>query len=171
MNKKSNTVPVDTWHKCYSEGWKSLCVNAAFQHPAKFARGLIRRIYQHLSLPPGSLVLDPFGGVALGALDALLSGLTWIGCELEPKFHSLGNDNLAEWAARWGHVPGFGKARLVCGDSRRLRECVSGVLADCVVSSPPFMGAHSGIRDETSMRPPHTTPAYGRDPNGPSAAG
>jgi predicted small metal-binding protein len=43
------------WSGCYDESWKGLIV-----HPAKFSRGLIRRIYQHLRdeyhLPRGGIV-------------------------------------------------------------------------------------------------------------------
>jgi len=34
-------------------------------------------------------VLDPFGGVGLGACDALQQGLRWLGVELEPRFVAL----------------------------------------------------------------------------------
>jgi hypothetical protein len=82
------------------------------------------------------VVLDPFGGVALGALDAQRLGLTWIGIELEEKFVKLGNQNIALWNRRFGHVPGWGSARLLQGDSRRLGEVVAG--AGLAVSSPPY---------------------------------
>ncbi len=35
------------WTNCYDTSWKGLIVDEAFQHPAKFSRGLIHRIYQH----------------------------------------------------------------------------------------------------------------------------
>ena len=41
-------APVTTWQGCYSDGWQDLIVPEAFAHPAKFARGLIHRIYRHL---------------------------------------------------------------------------------------------------------------------------
>ena len=37
----------DDWHRCYKEGWQGIIVPEAFTHPAKFARGLIRAIYEH----------------------------------------------------------------------------------------------------------------------------
>ena len=68
----------DTWGSCYKEQWQGLIVPEAFTHPAKFSRALIRRIYDHCReegwLPEGSVVIDPFGGVALGALDAMRLG-------------------------------------------------------------------------------------------------
>jgi hypothetical protein len=129
-----------TWQGCYDAGWKGLIADEAFAHPAKFSRNLIGRIYRHMLdrgwLAAGMTVVDPFGGVALGALDAMANGLHWCGVELEPKFHALGNQNIAEWVRRYGHVAGWGSARLLNGDSRRLCEFVGG--ADCVVSSPPY---------------------------------
>jgi DNA methylase len=86
---------LDTWHGCYSTGWQRLISPESFSHPAKFSRTLIQRIYQHLLteglLAPGDTVLDPFGGVGLGGLDAALSGIRWLGVELEPRFCALAN--------------------------------------------------------------------------------
>jgi hypothetical protein len=149
----------DTWIGCYDAGWKGLIADEAFAHPAKFSRNLIGRIYRHMLdrgwLAAGMTVVDPFGGVALGALDAMANGLHWTGCELEPKFHGLGNQNIAEWVRRYGHSAGWGSAWLLNGDSRRLCEVVGG--ADCfrvrrtrhhasvdsVISSPPYSERHA----------------------------
>jgi SAM-dependent methyltransferase len=126
-----------TWTGCYDDGWKGLILEAAYQHPAKFSRGLIRRIYQHALasgyVKPGDVCVDPFGGVALGALDAMQAGLRWFGCELEPRFVELGNANLAKWE-RVGLTGGV----LVQGDSRQLCSVLAPVMAACIVSSPPF---------------------------------
>jgi hypothetical protein len=131
---------VDTWPGCYDEGWRGVIGPASFAHPAKFARGLIRKIYEHARetgwLPPGSVVVDPFGGVALGGLDAMLASCSWIGCELEPKFVTLGQANICRWTDRYKHWPGLGTAQLYQGDSRELATILSG--AGIVVSSPPF---------------------------------
>jgi hypothetical protein len=56
-------------------------------------------------LHPGDLVIDPFGGVALGALDAMRLGLRWRGVELEPKFAELGNQNIGFWNAQFSRMP------------------------------------------------------------------
>lgn len=84
-----------TWHGCYQDGWQDLIVQEAFAHPAKYSRGLIHRLYRHLLeqgyIRPGQTVCDPFGGVALGALDAMTYGLRWVGCELEPRFNDIAN--------------------------------------------------------------------------------
>lgn len=83
-----------------------------------------------------SICLDPFGGVACGAYDALLAGYTWLGCELEPRFTALGQQNLTYWRQRYGHTPGYGQALLMQGDSRTLPVRV----ADLACSSPPYAG-------------------------------
>ena len=119
----------------------------AFAHPAKFSRSLIQRIYQHVReegwLHAGDWILDPFSGVSLGAYDALLTGYNVLHCELEPRFHELAKEDLVLWQQRYGHLPGYGQAILVQGDSTRLVEVLAGQVEMCV-SSPPFLGARSG---------------------------
>lgn len=92
------------WTGLYREGWQGEIVPEAFSHPAKFAPGLIRHIYDHVAaegwIAPGDTVVDPFAGVALGALHALQHGLNWVGCELEPKFVALAEQNIALWNRR-----------------------------------------------------------------------
>jgi hypothetical protein len=128
--KPGAVVLCGDWRGCYDGGWQGLITPESFSHPAKYSRALINRIYQHCIeqgwLKPGDVCLDVFGGVALGALDAQRLGLTWIGIELEEKFVKLGNQNIALWNRRFGHVPGWGSARLLCGDSRKLGEVVAG---------------------------------------------
>lgn len=84
----------DEWKNCYPSNWKGLIAPEAMAHPAKYSSKLIRRIYEHMLaeewVKPGDNILDPFGGVALGALDAMRLGLNWYGVELEAKFHELG---------------------------------------------------------------------------------
>lgn len=138
----SKKATIDAWQGMYRDGWAGVIVDDAFSHPAKFSRSLIQRIYAHLAeckaIWPGAVVLDPFGGVALGGLDAMFHGCQWIGCELEPRFAALGAQNIELWNQRhkagW---PGWGRAQLLQGDSRRLREVVQG--CEAIVSSPPFL--------------------------------
>ena len=70
----------------------------------------MRRIYEYAVergwLVEGDVVLDPFGGVALGALHAMQQGLHWRGVELEEKFVGLGRQNIALWNEKYGeHLP------------------------------------------------------------------
>ena len=132
----------DFWNGCYPSNWRGVIVDEAIVHPAKFSSKLIRRIYEHMVeegwLKEGDIVIDPFGGVALGALDAQRLGLRWRGCELEQRFVDLGNANIAHWNERFSRMPKWNTdAILLQGDSRNLvqilRESGQGV-----VSSPPF---------------------------------
>lgn len=137
---------MDTWDNCYNLGWKGIICNEAFSHPAKYSRGLIFRIVEHAIdegwVQPGQTILDPFGGVALGALPALMNGINWIGCELEQRFVDLGRQNIELWQRKFADMPKFGgMAILLQGDSRRLSEVVRE--AGLVVSSPPY--ADGGI--------------------------
>jgi hypothetical protein len=100
------------WTGCYDGGWNGEIVPEAFAHPAKVSRALIRRIYEHAFaeswLQPGSVVVDPFGGIAGTALDAMWNGCHWLGVELEPRFCLLargGNcDGMVKMETRTVHV-------------------------------------------------------------------
>jgi hypothetical protein len=146
-------VPITTWTGCYSGSWKGLLTEAAWSHPAKYSRKLIQRIYQHLrdhyGLKPGATIVDPFGGCALGGIDALLSGYHWIGIELEPAFVAAGQANITYWRHKFGPQPG--SVTLLQGDSRHLRAVLHDAQVTGLVSSPPYAGAgevlgsHNGI--------------------------
>lgn len=145
------TYPVVDWAGLYGEGWGEDIVPEAFSHPAKYSRALIRHIYQYLidngMLKRGDRVLDCFGGVALGALDAQLQGLHYTGIELEEKFVLLGNQNIDLWNRKYRpHFPRFGTAVLLQGDSRRIGAVVRG--AGGIVSSPPYSDALNRKSDE-----------------------
>jgi hypothetical protein len=131
---------VDQWNNCYEGGWTKLIVKEAFSHPAKFSRGLILKIYNHAQemgwIKPGDVVIDPFGGVALGAFYSGKFGLFWVGIELEEKFVKLGKENIKLWEAE-------DRAMIIQGDSRKLIKLLHPAPiklreADLVVSSPPF---------------------------------
>ena len=131
---------MNEWTGCYDQGWGDNLVPDAYSHPAKYSRGLIHRIYQHAKeegwVKQGDYVVDPFGGVALGGLDAMSIGLNWVGVELEAKFVILGNQNIALWKRQLSGWPNLGTARIVQGDSRRIGEVVKG--AGMILSSPPY---------------------------------
>lgn len=138
----SNQWAVDEWAGCYPSNWKGAVVTEAMTHPAKFSSRLIRRIYDHMLgegwVKAGDGVIDPFGGVALGALDAMRLGLHWSGVELEEKFWKIGNANIEKWVREFEIMPGWGTARLLHGDSRKLLDVVEGAKVESFVSSPPY---------------------------------
>jgi len=141
---------IDEWKGCYPSQWKGMIVPDAMAHPAKFSSRLIRRIYDHLFeegwAQEGDRVVDPFGGVALGALNAMEKGLGWCGCELEAKFVEMGIHNISNWNIKFKAMPHWsGQAVLLQGDSRRLLQVVTGQ-ADVAVSSPPFTSSEGSVR-------------------------
>ena len=205
------SIVIDEWRGCYGKAWGASILPEATGHPAKFSRALIERIYQHVIeqrwVQPGSKIIDPFGGVGLGALDATTRGLNWVGVELEAKWHELGameydcpgfdvgfwrryqgradfigllreffalcpqcetalmpetkvhkrtgkvqarripardphcyRGNLPLWAYKHRGLPGQGRAVLLQGDSRHLRDVLREACAgvDLCCSSPPY---------------------------------
>lgn len=121
----------DEWKGCYPSQWKGMIVPDAMAHPAKFSSKLIRRIYTHMKeegwVKEGDTVIDPFGGIALGALDAMRLGLKWRGVELEAKFVDLGNWNISNWNGKFAQMPKWSRdAVLLQGDSRKLLDVLSG---------------------------------------------
>ncbi len=134
-------VSVAMWAGCYDAGWRDLIVPAAFAHPAKMSRALVARIFDELfasgAIGRGSLVVDPFGGIGTTAIEGASRGVQVVCCELETKFVRLAAENFALHARDW-QAMGRPAPRIVNGDSRKLREHVGPVLAECVVSSPPY---------------------------------
>lgn len=132
-----------TWDGCYDSQWSDLITPDSFAHPAKYSRGLIERIYDHMLargyIRKGEMVLDPFGGIATGGVVAASKGLSWLGCELEPRFAAMAEANFALHRRTW-ELCGDPLPRIICGDSRRLRENLK-TLAGGLVSSPPFQSS------------------------------
>lgn len=90
------TSITEDWHGVYRGSWpRDLLVRRAFGHPAKVTFRLSERIYRMAIeegwASPGMTVVDPFGGIAGFALHALLNGMNWVGCEIEPRYVALGN--------------------------------------------------------------------------------
>ena len=165
MMDKDCSWRVDEWKGCYPSSWKGTIIPEAISHPAKFSSRLIRRIYEHMQgegwVKAGDTVLDPFGGVALGALDAMRLGLRWRGIELEQKFHDLGNGNIFHWNVRFERMPHWsGDAVLLKGDSRKLLEVLGEGGAQNSVSSPPYA--------ETPVSQTHMTSNKRGDPDNPN---
>jgi len=143
-----------TWHGCYDSGWGDLIVPEAYAHPAKMARGLVERIFDRLAelgLPRGSLICDPFGGIGTGGVISASRGYRWIGCDLEEKFCKLAERNFELHKRSW-EAFGDPMPRIVQGDSRRLCEALGPVLAECVISSPPFGTGDSGSAQSVNDR-------------------
>lgn len=149
---------IDSWAGCYPSNWKGLITDESFAHPAKYSNKLIRRIYEHMLaegwLKPGMTVVDPFGGVALGAFDACRLGLNWRGVELEPRFVWWGSDNIRLWNKKFSVMPGWSTdAILLRGDSRFLAQVLSE--AQGCVSSPPYTGdalGHAGKPNDIDIK-------------------
>lgn len=150
-------MKIDHWFSMYPSQWKGKICPESAQHPAKFSSRLIKAIYDHICdegwVKPGDVVVDPFGGVALGAMDAMLHGLSWMGVELELRFVKMGNDNIALWNKRFSSMPLWsGEAVLLQGDSRNLAKIISSF--NQVVSSPPYAddSQHTGGNDKHPER-------------------
>lgn len=164
-SKTTKRVILDDLHGLYREKWRDLIVPDATAHPAKFARALIRRIYQHAVdecwLAAGDSVVDCFGGVALGAHDAMRHGLHWTGVELEIRFVDLGNQNIELWNERFaGRLPQWGSARLIQGDSRNLAAVLAQGQA-AIISSPPY--GNETVNDRNGIRHDLIKSRYGKN--------
>jgi len=157
------THTTNEWQGCYPSAWKGMIVPGAMSHPAKFSSRLIRRIYEHMLgegwLRIGDRVIDPFGGVALGALEAMRHGLRWQGIELEAKFVDLGSQNIDLWNKNFSRMPHWGSAVLTQGDSRFVMKVLEGV-PHTVISSPPYA--------DTPINQTHMTSNQRGDPNNPN---
>lgn len=129
---------IDDWQNLYSGSWRGIITSASFAHPAKYSQKLIYRIYQHARemdwLRPGANVLDPFGGVGLGALYSMINGANWTGIEIERKFYELALENIELWTKKRYLPFDLGTANIILGDSR----FVIPEMCDLVISSPPY---------------------------------
>jgi DNA modification methylase len=134
----------DKWEECFNQNWKGAIVD---DHPAKFARGVIQKMYVHAFknswIKKNSRVIDPFGGIALGALGAMSRDVHWTGVELEEKFANIGKQNILLWEKI---LKKKNLAVLINGDSMRLKEYVNGKV-DLCISSPPYESSASGHGD------------------------
>src|ERR1700723_294595 len=132
---------IGLWNSCYSESWDGLIVPEAFPHPAKMARGLVVRIFDHCFergyLRRGDTVVDCFGGIGSTLIEAAHRGLHAFAVEIEPRFILLGQQNLALHRRVW-ELSGDPLPVLVQGDSRRLCELLAPVMANACIGSPPF---------------------------------
>src|SRR5262245_15135556 len=110
-------VETTVWESCYGESWNGIIYSESFSHPAKFSLALLKTIYAHIAeehwCQPGATILDPFGGVSLGAYGSRQAGYSWVGIELEQDFVDRGQGcdctglSKAAWVrffGRWSRV-------------------------------------------------------------------
>lgn len=170
-------MQTDDWFKCYGKMWIEEIVSGAYCHPAKFSRALIRHIYAHAIeeewIKTGGMVVDPFGGVGLGALEAMRRGLHWFGMELEANYCALAQQNIDLWNERYStKLPNWGTATILQGDSRQLASRLARaslpapLQAGLCLGSPPYTGFTAS---DTGFRPPHARAEFGRDETAPSS--
>lgn len=148
----------EDWFGLYGgNSWSKEMVGNAISHPAKMSHKLADYIYRHALeegwISKGSLILDPFAGVAGTAFHALKNGLVWVGIELEPKFAKMSQENINAWNKRYKpFFPAWGEAYIFQGDSRQLVKILTNGdrEAQAVVSSPPYSSSSLGHSGEPS---------------------
>ena len=104
-----------------------------FAHPAKMSLPLQVWLIEHYS-KPGDVILDPMCGSGTILVACSLSRNVIV-VELEKKFVEMTEENwkrVQEVGPELGHTMGW--AIIKQGDARNLE----GVLADCIITSPPF---------------------------------
>lgn len=83
------------WKNCYSDSWKGILIEQAFQHPAKISLALAKKIFEHAIvkgwIQKSDCVLDPFAGIGGVAFAAGLNGIRFVGQELEQHFVDMAN--------------------------------------------------------------------------------
>ena len=61
-----------------------------------------------LVTPQGGLVLDPFNGSGSTGCAAVLEGLRYLGCELEPEYVEIARRRIAYWSTQRAQPDLFG---------------------------------------------------------------
>lgn len=144
-------MEVSIWHNCYDSNLKGLITRESFAHPAKMARSLCERIFDHGQArgywKPGDLIVDPFGGIGTTGIVGAYRGYQVISVELEPKFIELHQANIERNRAKWERL-GLPVPLIVQGDSRKLRDHVDDAVG--AVMSPPFAGNSGGTGEASS---------------------
>lgn len=127
------------WFGAYAPYPKDLVVPESFTHPAKLPPSLMFRILsrlEELGLKRGGKILDPFAGIGGTLLCGGLLGYGTFGMELEPKFVSLTEQNIAKNKHKFKFQPVIKQ-----GDSRKdLLSTFGGERFAAVVGSPDFAG-------------------------------
>lgn len=141
------------WRNCYDDNWNGYIVPEAFAHPAKFARGLVERIYKHMLeqgwIKRGDTIFDPFGGIGNGGIIGASLGLKWVGVELEERFVNFAKQNFELHRKTWEQF-GDPLPTIIHGDSRNAFKLVRE--ASGCVSSPPFSGTEQPCASQTRAK-------------------
>lgn len=147
--KSTKEVAISTWHDLYNRQWADLLVDAAREHPAKYARGLIKKIYQHAReegwVARNDYVIDPFAGVGLGAIDAMAHGLHWRGYEIEEQWFRAGAENIREWNRKFSHAQ-WGTAMIIHGPAQDITNKPAATGYQLAIGSPPFLQSRGGAK-------------------------
>ncbi len=143
----TQSVKRSVFWNCYDEGWGELITPESFAHPAKMAKGLVYRIVRHGIEQgywrKGDTLLDPFGGIGTTGIAASAHGLNSILVELEYRFVQLAMVNFALHEREW-ELMGCPQPVILQGDSRYLRDVVSGVINGALTSPPYADSVNSG---------------------------
>jgi tRNA G10 N-methylase Trm11 len=132
-------------YKSDTSSRKEWFTGLSFSHPAKMLLPLQVFLIENFT-QPGDVILDPMSGS--GTLMVCCSmGRHCVLVELEKKFHEMQNGNWEKVRQR-GAQMGYdmGTCTMIQGDARDL----SGVLADKIITSPPYAGT-TAIQDFAFM--------------------
>jgi DNA modification methylase len=77
--------------------WNIATEPSPYEHFAVMPKALARKCIM-AGCPPGGVVLDPFAGMATTGVVALEEGRSFIGIELNPKYHAMARERLANVA-------------------------------------------------------------------------
>lgn len=148
---KTHEPETTIWRDLYTKQWADLITPAAMEHPAKYARGLIKKIYHHAIdegwIERDDYVLDPFAGVGLGAIDAMSHGLHWRGYEIEEQWFRAGADNIRVWNSRYEKLTNkWGSAMIIHGASQDITNKPNVTGYQLAIGSPPFLQSRGGAK-------------------------
>jgi len=130
---------------------KDFFIPDSFAHPAKMDAQLCLWITERYT-KPGDVILDPMAGMGTQML-ACTIGRDVVLVELEDKFCNMCYQNwqIVKMKPQLGYE--MGTCQIIQGDARNLE----GLLADCVVTSPPYTNRmDGGMRGSRAGMIPYT---------------
>ena len=137
---------------------KDLFTPDSFSHPAKMDAQLLLWIVEMFTAP-GETILDPMFGSGTTMLACIL-GRNVIGVELEQKFVDMAKANWEKVKQKPQLGYSMGDCQILQGDARNL----SGLLADAVLSSPPYIAQTSTSKQTEGLFKGRQLFKDGRDP-------